>query len=426
MEENKLKVCLMNDSFPPLIDGVAMTVLQYANILYEKGHSPFVAVPRLKDAKDDYPFPVLRYQSVDLRKLVGYTAGNPFRVPTLKKAVEMKPDVLHSHCPFASTFLARNIRQAYDAPLIFTYHSKFNVDIEKFFKSEKLQKMIYDLIVDNISACDEIWTVSEGAGENLKSLGYQGDYTVMPNGVDMPKGRPENEEVERVREEYRIRKDVPAFLFVGRLMWYKGLKLILDSLAAIKAEGGRFRMIFAGGGNETEEVKEYANKIGLTGEECTFAGEVRDRRKLRALYACADLFLFPSSYDTNGLVVREAAACAVPSVLLKGSCAAEGVKDGHTGFIIENNVASMTAVLRECIAFPGLMRKVGQNAMDKIYISWEDSVAAALQRYYVLVEEKESGRLQTKRQKTDKIFNISGNIVQVIEKIKEHQKRWEE
>lgn len=86
-------------------------------------------------------------------------------------------------------------------------------------------------------------------------------------------------------------------------------------------------MVFIGSGADAAEVQEYAKPLG---SKCIFTGAISQRETLRAWYCRADLFLFPSSYDTNGLVVREAAACDLAAVLIDGSCAAEGVTDGVT------------------------------------------------------------------------------------------------
>ena len=122
-------ISLLNDSFPPLIDGVANTVVNYARELTKLGDRAIVVTPEHPDADDSrFPFPVARYPSVDTRRLFGYLAGYPFSPETLRQLKEQKVDLLHSHCPVMSTILARSIRDVVDAPLVFTYHTKFDVD----------------------------------------------------------------------------------------------------------------------------------------------------------------------------------------------------------------------------------------------------------------------------------------------------------
>ena len=171
---DKHTICLLNDSFPPVIDGVANAVVNYAeNIEKHYGHA-VVVTPTVPGADDSgYPFPVVRYPSIDTRKLVGYVAGYPFSPETALRLREEKVELLHTHCPIASAILARSLRETVDAPLVLTYHTKFDIDIAKAVKSRLLQESAIRALVQNVSACDEVWVVSRGAGENLRSLGYE-------------------------------------------------------------------------------------------------------------------------------------------------------------------------------------------------------------------------------------------------------------
>ena len=215
-------ICLINDSFPPVTDGVANAVVNYAKILTENGKQATVVTPAYPGADDSqFEFPIVRYPSVDLTKLVGYHAGFPFSSQTLETLVERDFDLIHCHCPVTSAMLARALRDRIHVTLVFTYHTKFDIDIANAIKGKLLQEEAKKVLVDNITACDEVWTVSHGAGENLKSLGYQGDYLVMPNGVDFPKGRVEEKLVHEVTKDFDLPENVPMFLFVGRMMWYK-------------------------------------------------------------------------------------------------------------------------------------------------------------------------------------------------------------
>ena len=197
--------------------------------------------------------------------------------------------------------------------MVLTYHTKFDIDIANAISSKLLQEEAKKLLVENISACDEVWTVSRGAGENLCSLGYAGDYIVMPNGVDFPRGRVEDSLIREVTAGYDLPAGVPVFLFVGRMMWYKGIRIILDALKTLYDAGQPFRMVFVGGGTDKAAIVDYAEKLGLT-DAVFFTEPIQDRSRIRAWYCRADLFLFPSTFDTNGLVVREAAACSLASV----------------------------------------------------------------------------------------------------------------
>ena len=419
----KLKVCLMNDSFPPAIDGVANAVTNYADIITREHGSAAVVTPYYPDADDSvYPYPVLRYPSIDTTKLVGYRAGVPFD-PDLMEDLEKRGfDIIHSHCPITSTLLARGLREQINKPVVFTYHTKFDIDIANAVSSKLLQEEAAALLVANITACDEVWTVSRGAGENLRKLGYQGDYRVMPNGVDFPQGRVDEALIAEVTAGFDLPEGLPVFLFVGRMMWYKGIRIILDALKLLKEEGRDFRMVFVGAGGDKEEIVAYSHELGLDGT-VLFSEPIRDRERIRAWYCRADLFLFPSTFDTNGLVVREAAACGLASVLVAGSCAAEDVDDGISGFLIEENADSMAAKLRELLAAPEAMKRVGEGAQTNIYISWETAVAGAYERYGAVIENYRSGLYPRHETATDDFLRGMASLMDFRNRRREAQRQ---
>ena len=410
----KRSVCLINDSFPPVIDGVANAVCNYAQLLSARGDEVTVVTPANPDADDSrYPFPVVRYPSVDMTKLVGYRAGFPFSAQTLRRLEQARFDLIHCHCPITSAMLARSLRDRIDVPVIFTYHTKFDIDIANAVRGKLLQEEAKRVLVDNIAACDEVWTVSNGAGENLRALGYEGTWRVMPNGVDFPKGRVDDALVREATKDYDLPQGVPVFLFVGRMMWYKGLRIILDALAKLRAQGTAFRMVFVGSGADRDEVMAYSHSLGL--DACVFfCAPQYDREIIRAWYCRADLFLFPSSFDTTGLVVREAAACALGSVLIRGSCAAEGIEDGQTGFLMEENAASLAAVLTGLLAAPEAMRQVGEQAQQRIYLSWAEAVAQAAARYETVLENYRAGKYPPHRRPSDEAFHALARAMDAV------------
>ena len=385
-------ICLLNDSFPPIIDGVANAVFNYAKVLSRKGIGVSVVTPDHPEYDDSaFGFPVIRYPGMDMSSKIGYVVGNPFYADTMKIIKAMDIGLLHSHCPVMSNVLARELRAALDIPMILTYHTKFDIEIHKAIKSQMISQLAIKALIESVSSCDELWVVSKGAGESLRSLGYNGDYIVMNNGVDMRRHTVEPDLIKSVTASYDLPEGVPVFLFVGRLMWYKGLKIILDALAALKSQDVDFRMVFVGKGQEAEEIVSYCSSRGLD-NRCFFTGPVYDREELAAWYSRADLFLFPSTFDTNGLVVREAAACSLGSVLVKDSCASEGVTNGVDGLLIDETAESLATCLMRAIDHPEVMKRIGQAASENLYLSWDDAVSRAIKRYEIVIDNYRCGK----------------------------------
>jgi len=380
----KLTIGVFTDSFPPTIDGVANATENYAKIIQQKYGEAVVAAPYYPAVRDNYSFKVIRYPSAHIGNNIGYRAGYPFDPQILYDLERRNIDIIHAHSPFVSAVLARMLRSRTGAPIVFTYHTKFDIELKKAVANNTLRRASVKFIVNNINACDEVWAVSEGAGQNLCGLGYKGKYTVVENGTDFERRKPDPNRVDKLKSEFEIPCDATVFLYVGRMRWYKGIKLSLDGLRAAKAKGEKFRFVVVGDGIDSDEIKEYSKQAGLE-KECIFAGCVHDRERLRDLYAMSDVFLFPSAFDANGIVVREAAACGVPSVLIKNSSASEGIDD-TVGILIDDTVEAMRdAVLFACTK-KEQVRALGGNASQKIYKSWDQSVAKAYGRYKKIID----------------------------------------
>jgi glycosyltransferase involved in cell wall biosynthesis len=389
----RLNICLLNDSFPPVLDGVSNAVFNYAAVIHRKYGGAIVATPQYPGSRDGYGFPVVRYPSIDTSKLIpGYRTGLPYGRRMIRTILDAAPDIIHTHCPFASGVLAKQLKVHSGKPVVFTYHTKFDVDIENIFDLEVMRQAAKKILLSNIAACDEVWAVSRGAGENLESMGFEGEWRVMPNGVDFPLGKASAAFVAALRGEHGIPPQTPVFLFVGRMMWYKGLRIIVDGLARARARGVDFRMIFVGDGEDLDAVRRVAADSGIV-QNCIFTGSVKDRERLRAYYSMADMFLLPSTFDNAPLVVREAAACECASVLIRGSSSAEGVTDGENGILIAQDAEDLSRAVERAAGDAGFARALGEAAARTIYLSWEDAVATAWARDEQIAESRRAKKV---------------------------------
>ncbi len=203
-------------------------------------------------------------------------------------------------------------------------------------------------------------------------------------------------------------------------MWYKGIRLILDSLKLLKERKVDFRMMFVGDGIDRQEIEAYTQELGLS-DKCVFAGSVTDREELRLFYTAGDLFLFPSDYDTNGIVVREAAACGVASLLLENSCAAEGITDGRTGILCLADPLDIAKKLEFAASHISEIRNLGEHAMNEVYISWETSVKRAYERYFTVIDKLRNGQSDRCRTQPfyDDFFKFIDNATDNIHKLRE-------
>ena len=175
-----------------------------------------------------------------------------------------------------------------------------------------------------------------------------------------------------------------------------------------------FRMLLVGDGMERQEMEQLVKELRLD-DVCIFTGAIRDREKLRTYFSLSDLFLFPSTFDTNGIVVREAAACGTASVLVRGSCAAEDVTEDGNALLIEENAASLKALLERVGTNRPALRDLGQRALEQLYLSWEDSVTRAYARYGTVLDHYRRGLSGRSIEWTDELYNLLDDLRRNIE-----------
>ena len=160
----------------------------------------------------------------------------------------------------------------------------------------------------------------------------------------------------------------------------------MDACARLKAMGFDFRLLMIGIGPDENAIKKHVRKTELD-NKILFTGQILDRNELQLYYSAADLLVFPSVFDTNGLVVREAAASATAALLVEESCAAEGIKDGKTGFLCRENAESVAESVLQIFKNRGRLKEVGLNAQNDIYISWDESIKNAYERYRIVIDD---------------------------------------
>lgn len=384
--EKKLKVAIGTEAFPPTIDGISTVAKCYADIINEKLGEAVIVTPKNPNQEDyKYPYEIYRYTSL-FTFGEGYPVGWPFKKQLALDVIGKNFDILHSHCPIATSYFFRRINRIKRIPMVLTYHTKYEYDFEARIPSLAVKHRAYGFLLNNIKSADEVWVTSKGTAESLRKVGYQGDYIVMPNGCDLPKVRITDDERAMIRRKHSIPEGIPVLIFVGRMMWYKNIQIILEACKILKERGRDFRLLMLGMGPDEVAIKKYTAKLSLN-DKVIYTGQLLDRSELQIYYSTADLLVFPSMFDTNGLVVREAAASSTPSLLVEGSCAAEGITDCETGFLCLETAHSVATSIDKIIDNKDLLNRVGKNAQDDIYISWDDSIKNAYDRYQVVIEK---------------------------------------
>lgn len=376
---------LFNESFPPVMDGVAVCVENYAHWMQEKVGGVAVVTPRNPGADySDKAYEVLDYLSIPVPFRAPYVTGISEMDPAfLKQLLQRRFKIVHAHSPFVAGKTAARVARLQKIPLVATFHSKYREDFARVIPGQAMLDVIIKEIVRFYKKADAVWVPQESVKDVLYSYGYKGPIDVMPNGCDLAGDYPDSY-FKEARAFLGLEEGLFTLLYVGQHIWEKNLRFTIEALARIKDLP--FRMFFVGTGYAEGEMKELVERLGIA-DKVTFVGRITDRELLKKYYAAADLFLFPSLYDTDGLVVREAAALSTPSVMLREASASGMLTDGETGFRIDGTLDAFEALLRALAADPGRRQAVGRAARG-IVRSWQDVAEEALDRYNALLTRR--------------------------------------
>lgn len=373
-----MRIAQFSDSFLPIVDGVGRVVLSYANNLAEKGHECYVVAPMTNTGyRGGYKFEMVDYKAM---KLTGrqYKVGLPIMdTHFVLRMQDIELDLIHAHSPFTAGQAAYSYAKKRDIPLVGTFHSKYKDDFREATGVNMIAEVGTKYVVDFYEKCDEVWTVSEASAETLREYGFHKKIIVMPNGADLQDISPENKVY--ASETFGLGED-PIFLFVGQQDWKKNIELILLAAAELNKRDYHFKLVLTGMGPHSKEIKKRATVLGLN-DKMIYTGHISDTNLLAGLYQCANMFVFPSLYDTAGLVIHEAAIFGTPSVVVRESCAAEPITDGQNGFLCENDALDLARVMEEAINDTEKVHRVGEEAKRTIPVSWNVIMSEVVSHY---------------------------------------------
>ena len=377
---------MFNDSFVPIMDGVTLTVKNYAYWLNRMLGPTYVVTPRVpRQQKDREEYTVIRYASIPTVIRPPYRIGLPDI--DLRLQYELKNhdfDIVHAHSPFSAGILAKRVAKAKHIPIIATFHSKYRDDFSRVIPFSGIVDDQIKRIVEFYYSVDHVWVPQESVAATLREYGYKGPYDVVENGTDM-KPVSDIAPFRKIGADHLgLPEGIPVGLYVGQHILEKNLEFLVRSLPAIVSALPDFRMVFVGTGYAKSQLRDLVDELGMR-DKVIFHDVVYDRELLKAIYARADLFLFPSLYDNAPLVIREAAALKTPSVLIRGATAAEVIHDGENGYLAENDLDAFAAKVVAAMLDETNRHRIAENAQKTLCRTWEDIVREVKDRYLAIL-----------------------------------------
>lgn len=370
-----MRIGLFTDTYHPATNGIVNVVDITRDQLEQMGHEVYVFCPKVNGDTKEYDDRVIRFRSIpsglfdDNRLSVFFP---PIEMRTIRR---LELDVIHFFTPLQIGMMGVYAAQRTGAILVgqhctdlyqyvehypqvlpgvlaltltLPFTVKFDgVDAKTLARTYRPQLGITQWnrdVVENLMAlvysrCDVVIAVSRKSKQQLESWRgqYQYDVESLPTGVDpLPRGT--KPAAKQFRADWGIESDDEVIANIGRMGAEKNLAILIPALKKILKTRPKARLLYVGDFDYRETLERLAAESGV-GDRITFTGRI-PREDLGIAYAAADVFVFPSVMDTQGLVVHEAAGAGLPIVYVD-KLVTEAVEDGVNGYLARNSAANI-------------------------------------------------------------------------------------
>lgn len=322
----KLHIALVTETYPPEVNGVAMTIGRIVRGLIERGHAVQVVRPRQHreeqpKSHDGYGEILVRGVPIpcyDMLKL-GITSGSALRA----RWTAQRPDIVHIVTEGSLGWVAMRAARALGIAVSADFHTNFHSYSEHYGAGWLKHPIVaYLRRFHNLVQCTMVPTTD--LREELQRLGFR-HLEVVARGVDTRLFDPGRRSA-ALRRQWGAAADDPVVLYVGRLAPEKNLSLLFDAYEAMRQREPRARLVIVGDGPSRAALERRTTPVHFAG--------IRTAEDLAAHYASADVFLFPSLTETYGNVTVEAMASGLAVVAYDYAAAAAHIRHERSGVAV--------------------------------------------------------------------------------------------
>ncbi|HOJ88681.1 MAG TPA: glycosyltransferase family 4 protein [Pseudothermotoga sp.] len=372
-----MKIAMFTDTYIPQANGVATSVSLYKRALEKLGHEVYVVAPI--GPKDDTVFAI---GGIQFKWEQNHIVPNSGRLlPLLNFTKQKKIEVIHSHAPFALGFRGLTVQRRLQIPHVHTYHTLL-VEYRHYIPKPLTPsaKSVEEFSAWFCNMVNRVIAPTEKIRHELLRYGVTRPVDVIPTGIDVELFESDNDF--DIRKHHNIGNKSKILLFVGRLAKEKNVVFVIQVLKALLEKKYDLHLIIVGDGPERASLKQLATELGVE-SSVTFTGYM-PRKVLANYYRQADLFVFASESETQGLVVLESLAAGTPVVAVAKMGIADVLVDGQGALLVEESLLSkFTEKVERLLSDASLYETMAKVGKEYVVKNWSiDAKALLLQEVY--------------------------------------------
>ncbi len=394
-----MKIAMMTNSYKPFVAGVPVSVERLTERLRRIGHEVVVFAPSY-DAQEEEK-DVVRYGSLLRNVAGGFSVPNSLDPIIEERFREEDFDVIHVHHPMMMGEAARYLSKRYEVPLVFTYHTRYEQYLH-YVGLSGLSRLMPSYIRHCTSPCDLVIAPTPLMKEYLEEISVKPPVSVLPTGLPMDSFSPDEEKAAQIRRTY-LQERKHLFVSVSRLAKEKKVEFLIRSVKLIKERrGSDFKLLLVGDGPERKHLQRLAEELGVQ-EEITFVGAVPNE-EIRNYCHAADLFLFASRSETQGIVLIESMAAGTPVLAVRATGIEDVVVNGKNGYMTSVSEIEFTEKLMDILEKKELqILREGAKVTAQNYHS--DLIAAKAEKIYMEAIRRRA------RKEEERHFRKRGDVV---------------
>ncbi|MGI5920682.1 MAG: glycosyltransferase family 4 protein [Syntrophomonadaceae bacterium] len=358
-----MRVGIFTDSYKPYTSGVVTSISTFKEELTRLGHQIYIFAPSYPNYFEQEEN-VYRFFSLPSPTNKDFTLAIPVH-PGLNLTVKkLNLDIIHVHSPFTMGRVGLHYARRYKIPLLFTYHTKYDQYIHYVPLAQHWAREITIKYSNNFcSHCQHIVVPSSEVKEMLVNYRIKTPISIIPTGVPVDKFKGGNNKW--LQENYNIPEGNQVLLFVGRLTKEKNLEFLIQAFQKIKNELPDSTLVLTAQGPLETELKNLCVELGLSlKNDVVFTGAL-PFDQLVHVYQSADLFVFSSVTETQGIVLIEAMAAGLPVVAVKASGVNDMVDNEVDGILTDCDQEEFARAVCRVINNPDLYARLKKGALKK-------------------------------------------------------------
>jgi glycosyltransferase involved in cell wall biosynthesis len=376
---------MISDVYFPRVNGVSTSIQTFALELQKLGHEITLIAPEYDTPKEE-PFEIIRIPArrVPLDpedRLMSYRA-------TVALETELRArnfDLVHIHTPFVAHYAGNRLARRLGLKSVETYHTFFEEYFDKYIPwlpSSWLRFVARRFSSHECNAVDSLIVPSTPMLEVLRDYGVKTSAQVLPTGIRLQQFS--NGDGGRFRRQYGIPPNRPMILFVGRVSLEKNIEFLLKVAKELTALVPDLLFVIAGEGPARKTLQELVNREGLS-DTVLFIGYLNRQGPLEDCYSAADLFVFASRTETQGLVLLEAMAMGTPVVSTAVMGTRDVLVDGQGCVVAKEDIVDFTTKTARLLKAPKEREKLGESARRYVEDWSAPAMALKLESLYKTV-----------------------------------------